>query len=173
VTNSQTQATDKLYCETCWGIPIDRFQRMQLAEVPHRLRQCYALTRLVLHAALGIDEHQLVAMLSIPFLHTILPDFDWRSAHLLHCGHLVFSASMRPCASNCAIDAGCQSSLEPQNVPRGDAILCHECVFRSDLVFVRYAQVEQAIRSPEDSGYRSAGPQFTSSFGVYGNQFGS
>jgi hypothetical protein len=146
---------------------------MQLPEVPHRPRQCYALTRSVLHAALGIDEHQLVAMLSIPFLQTNLPELDWRSTHLLHCGHLVFSAPIRPCASNCAVDSGCESSLEPQNVPQGDAILCQECVFRSELVFARYAKVEQAIRSPEDSGYSSAGPQLTPSFGDYVNQFGN
>jgi hypothetical protein len=173
VTNSQTQAINELYCETCSGIPIDRYQRLKLSEVPHVLRQCYALTRSVLYAALGIDEHQLDAMLSPPFLHTNLPDFDWRSTHRLHCGHLVLTAPMRPCASNCAIDSSCQSSLEPQNVPQDDAILCQECVFRSDLVFTRYAKVEQAQRSPEDSGYRSAGPQPTSSFGDYGNYLGN
>ena len=169
--NSQTQALDKLYCETCWGIPIDRYQRMYPAEPSKMLRQALALTRLVLHSALGVDEYQLDAMLCSPFFRTNLPGFDWKSTHKLRCGHLVFSEPMRPCASNCAIDSGCQSSFEPHNLQQGDAILCQECVFRSDLVFKRCARGEQAMRSLEDSGYGSAGPQLTSSFGDHENEY--
>jgi hypothetical protein len=171
VIDSQLDSMDDLYCETCGGIPIDRYQRMQPLDHPKRLRQSYALTRAVLVSALGIDEYQLDAMLCSPLFSTNLPDFDWRSTHKLCCGHLVFSAPIRPCASNCALGSGCQSSLEPLNWREGDAILCQECVLRSDSVFKKFAKVEQATKSPEDSGYGSAGPQSTSSFGDYGNQF--
>jgi hypothetical protein len=130
-----------------------------------RLRQSLALTRSVLHSTLDIHDDQVDAMLCSPFFRAFLPGFDGRSTHKLRCGHLVFSTPIRPCASNCGDCSGYEASSHPGNVRQGDAILCQECVFRSDLVFKRYAKVEEAMRRGQDSGYISADPQLTSSFG--------
>jgi hypothetical protein len=43
-----------------------------------------------------------------------------------------------------------------------DAILCHECVTRAELVFRRYAKLEEEPRDGEESGYVSAAAQVTS-----------
>lgn len=38
----------------------------------------------------------------------------------------------------------------PRNEQQVDAIICHECVFRAELVYVRYANMESRVGKEEN-----------------------
>jgi hypothetical protein len=66
---------------------------------------------------------------------------------------------------NCTLKPYCRefSVSDEYHTERGvDAILCHECVTRAELVFRRWAKVEETARGGQESGYVSAAAQVTS-----------
>jgi hypothetical protein len=134
---SRTQNTDRLYCETCHGIPFERYNIMASTEEgPPTLRRSLALTGVRLQSAFGLHHEQVNALLCPPFFDTRRKDFDWNDVHRLRCGHDVWSAPMRPCAANCTACTGAESCAVGR---QGDAILCQECMARAELMFQRYA----------------------------------
>ena len=156
-----TQNIDVLYCETCNGIPFDRYKLMTTTEEPSSLRRSLALTRPMLQSTFGLDYEQVNALLCSPFFNPNHEAFDWKNRHHLRCGHEVWSVPTRPCASNCIDGSGCRGAIFPRNERQGDAILCQECVARSELVFQRYAKLEAVMGGSVDSGYVTPGPQIT------------
>jgi hypothetical protein len=109
---TQTQNIDLLYCETCNGIPFDRYQRMHLVlnESVHGFRRTLSLTRSMLYSVFGMDEDQINTTLCPAFFNTQQEAVSDGLAHSLRCGHGVLCAQMRPCASNCTDSATCFAS---------------------------------------------------------------
>jgi hypothetical protein len=166
-----TQAHDTLYCETCSGIPIDRWQRMNPANTSQALRRCLALTRLVIQTAFGIDEFQADCLPCSPYFDPRQDGFDWNQVHRLRCGHEICTAIVRPCASNCVDDPPCYIAILPDHERQNDAIMCQECVYRAELLFHRWVRVGDTIESNRDSGRMSVDPQLTESYGNGGASY--
>jgi hypothetical protein len=112
-----------------------------------------------------MDFSQVNALLCWPFFDPGHQGFDWNHTHRLLCGHRVWSNSVRPCAVNCTLEPDCREfgvSGEDHTERGVDAILCHECVTRAELVFRRWAKLEEKARGGQESGYVSAVAQVTS-----------
>jgi hypothetical protein len=147
---------DTLYCETCIGIPIDRYRILNPGESFPRLRQCFALTRHLLESFFGIHPEQVNALLCPPFMSTTHAACSGY-VHQLRCGHLVRSMLVRPCASNCIEDAN-PSVMIPSSERQEDTIMCQECTLRADMVYTRYARVAAMIRSRTESKIMTTEP---------------
>ncbi|KAF2024149.1 hypothetical protein EK21DRAFT_118067 [Setomelanomma holmii] len=149
-----TQHYDVLYCETCHGIPFNRYKLPSTTEEPSLLRRCLAVTRRILQSTLAIDEMRVNAMLCSPFCNPNRDDVARMYHHDLLCGHRVYTATLRSCAYNCAAShTGCSGYAVPLGMREADAILCQECVARAELVHRRWntCQVEeQASRHSND-----------------------
>jgi hypothetical protein len=152
---TQTQNIDLLYCETCNGIPFDRYQRMHLVlnESVHGFRRTLSLTRSMLYSVFGMDEDQINTTLCPAFFNTQQEAVSDGLAHSLRCGHGVLCAQMRPCASNCTDSATCFASNVFAHERHGDAIICQECVFRSELVLRRWTATGKPTGYHCDSGF--------------------
>jgi hypothetical protein len=162
--DTPTQHIDNLHCETCYGIPFDRYKLLTATEKPSTLRRSLALTYPLLQATLALDSSQVNALLCWPFFDPGYQGFDWYHTHRLLCGHRIWTNSVRPCAVNCTLQPDCRDLgvLGEDYTGRGaDAVLCHECVARAGLVFRRYAKLEEETRDGEESGYVSLVTQRT------------
>ncbi|KAF2827776.1 hypothetical protein CC86DRAFT_288865 [Ophiobolus disseminans] len=158
---SHMQYNDKLHCETCYGIPFDRYRLITSQEEPFGLRRSLAITRSMLQTNFGLDHDLVNAMLCSPFFNSTLKGFDWNNTHALRCGHEVWSITLRPCGANCTDAPGCRGASYPQKERRADAILCQECVARAELVYQRYTKLEEERASRGGDGGVSAGPRAT------------
>jgi hypothetical protein len=134
---SVTSRTDDiLYCETCYGIPVSRYQIMH----PDRLfRHCRALTRFLLGVHCGFNHEQIEEMLRpVFYCSTSMPCQG--NAHQLHCGHVVWTSFVRPCGPNCNNNAAPEALVNTAK-RQNDAILCRECLMRAEMVYKRYGYV--------------------------------
>ncbi|KAF1914465.1 hypothetical protein BDU57DRAFT_478585 [Ampelomyces quisqualis] len=148
-----TQAFDLLYCETCNGIPVDRYKIMKPSEGSSQLRRAVALTRPVLSGALMLQDHQIDATLCSPVFRANQEFCSEHTFHKLLCGHLVLSMSQRFCASNCV------DSLHGSSIRQSDAIVCLECVTRAEMIFQRYARLQERAKSGVDGLGADMDPQ--------------
>jgi hypothetical protein len=157
---SPAGAADDLNCIVCNGIPFDRYRLMTTTEKPCTPRRTLALTRHLLQSTLETKDGRIDAILCSPFFHSNQEGFDLGNTHYLRCGHDVWSAQIRPCASNCSLYPGCGNAVS-RDERQNDLMFCRECVSRADLVFQRYTDLEQVTRAGVESGYVIAGSQFT------------
>jgi hypothetical protein len=104
-----------------------------------RIRQCLALSRYLLGVYFGFDHEQIEEMLRPVFLCSTSVVCR-ENVHQLHCGHVVWTTFVRPCAPNCTNDADSEA-LVTASKRQNDAILCEECLFRAELVYKRYGYV--------------------------------
>lgn len=146
---STIQKFDIIYCEICNGIPVDRYQRMNLEPEGRRstIRRSLAVRRVILHSFLDFTSQQVDDMFCFPyFCSTVEGCNGQQHVHKLRCGHLVWSPSARTCAANCA-DWGSVQRATPVTWERlGDAILCHECEGRAAQVYRRFMQDGLGLR---------------------------
>ncbi|KAF1844163.1 uncharacterized protein K460DRAFT_159380 [Cucurbitaria berberidis CBS 394.84] len=168
---SATQAHDSLYCEVCTGIPYDRYIIMHPPKdffdldpsfypripdpydtTPKYSRRCIALTRPLLNSEFSLDNEQTESLLSRPFFHLSREALDWMNVHYLMCGHQVWCAPTRPCASNCNNHPQCKVMICLGDQRQSDAIFCQECVGRAELVYARYARIEKSREEMGDPG---------------------
>jgi hypothetical protein len=89
---SITQADDTLYCETCTGIPIDRWQRKHPSQRSKTLRPSLALIRPVIQSAFGVDVVQAGAAPCQLYFNPKCEGFEWNQEHRLRCGHEIWNA---------------------------------------------------------------------------------
>ncbi|KAJ4288587.1 hypothetical protein N0V90_011824 [Kalmusia sp. IMI 367209] len=139
---SRFQSHDKIYCETCQGIPVSSYFIMT-PKVTYK--RALALTRPVIEHFARYTHDQIHAQMCKPFYNPDGLPFDHKLTHTLHCGHEVWAQPARPCGANCIDMPACRGRIFPGNEKQGDAILCHECVWRAEKVYERYAQVGRAV----------------------------
>jgi hypothetical protein len=133
---------------------------MTTTEKPSTLRRTLALTRQLLQSTLEIKADGVDAILCSPFFNYNQEGFDLENKHYLRCGHEVWSAQIRPCASSCSLYPGYRDAAS-RDERQNDLMYCHECVSRADPVFQRYTDLEQVTRAGVASGYVISGSQLT------------
>lgn len=148
---TQHQSHDTIFCEICHGLPASSY-----FIVPRDVRRALAFTRPVIEHFTGLANEQIVHRLCKPFHNPNQVDYDWKLTHILRCGHKVWAQPARPCAANCSDTPECKSRIFPGNNKQGDVIFCHECVYRAEMVYERYAQAERGLarRSESQMGLR-------------------
>ncbi|KAF9728375.1 hypothetical protein PMIN04_007051 [Paraphaeosphaeria minitans] len=148
---TQHQSQDNIYCEICYGLPASSY-----FVVPRDVRRALAFTRPVIEHFTGLTNEQIVNKLCKPFYNPNQLGYDWKLTHILRCGHQVWAEPARPCAANCSDNPECESRIFPGNNKQGDIIFCHECVYRAEMVYARYAQIGRSLTRGSES---QAGPQ--------------
>jgi hypothetical protein len=150
---SPMQHQDALYCEICNGIPMDRYKTMHppsnelFPNIYPVLRRCLALSRPLIAAATDLPDAGVESLLCGPLFSRHHQGFDYNHTHMLQCGHEIWSELTRPCGYNCISDRPCWGSMFHRDEKRQDAIICHECVMRAELVYMRYKRMDLAIKS--------------------------
>ncbi|KAJ4373235.1 hypothetical protein N0V83_003529 [Neocucurbitaria cava] len=164
-TVSETQLDDTLYCEVCQDIPYDRYVIMHPPEdplniftkKPEHFRRCFSLSSELLKSTANIDDERVDRLLCRPFIVRTHRLFNPNNTHVLRCGHEVWCPEIRSCASNCRDEPQCSARVTLGLGKRGDMILCHECVSRAELVYVRYQRLNFMEEStPETIGISEA-----------------
>ncbi|KAF2683713.1 hypothetical protein K458DRAFT_487813 [Lentithecium fluviatile CBS 122367] len=143
---SSTQGHDKLFCEICYGLPISSYN---IVNPGHGYRRALCLTRPVISHFTGFTDEITEYFLAELFYNPQSKGFDHKFTHYLRCGHEVWSAPFRPCASNCNDMPPCRGRIFPRNVKQGDAILCKECTYRAELVYSRYVTAGRGVAHDE------------------------
>lgn len=141
-TNTLPRHNDKLYCEVCTGIPIDRYQVMNppsnefFPTFNPVLRRCLALSRELIAAATRLPARRVDSLLA-----PVFPVLQWR-LHDLLCGHKVWCEAAKRCGVNCVEDVYRADAVCTWEGKCKDVIVCGECVDRVEIVYRRYARVE-------------------------------
>ena len=130
-----------IYCEVCYGIPASSYF-VGNRETPYK--RALALTRSVIEYYTSYSQKEILDRLCLPFSNPNALPHDWKLAHLLRCGHKVWAQPARPCASNCSDNPQCKGTIFPGNFKQGDAIFCHECTHRAEMVYQRYANASKS-----------------------------
>ncbi|KAF2442673.1 hypothetical protein P171DRAFT_47418 [Karstenula rhodostoma CBS 690.94] len=143
---TQYQSHDNIFCEICNGLPASSY-----FVVPRDVRRALAFTRPVIEHFTGLANDEIVRRLCKPFYNPNQLGYDWKLTHILRCGHEVWAQPARPCAANCSDTPACKSRIFPGNNRQGDAIFCHECVYRAEMVYERYAQVGRGLAQGSES----------------------
>lgn len=142
------QSHDKIFCEICHGLPASSY-----FVIPRQsnVKRALALTRTVIQHFTGFNNDQIDASLCQPY-HTFEQlDNNCTPTHVLRCGHEVRVPYARPCAANCSDTHECNSRKAIGSGKNADIIYCHECVYRAEKVYERYAQVGKGISGGEGS----------------------
>ncbi|KAF1947493.1 hypothetical protein EJ02DRAFT_449671 [Clathrospora elynae] len=148
---SHMQLHDDLYCETCTGIPIERYKALRpptselLPTAYPSFRRCLALTLPTIRSVTGLTEEQAKVLLSAPFSNPQHRGFGLKNwTHVLRCGHEVRCTPTRPCGYNCVDAPQCRGRYSLHTEKQSDVVVCKECVMRAELVYTRYANLEAA-----------------------------
>ncbi|KAF2874119.1 hypothetical protein BDV95DRAFT_592243 [Massariosphaeria phaeospora] len=173
---SEQQAADALHCELCTGMSMAHTSLLRPVEPsshpvapPKGLRNAYTLTQATLQLLMpGLTSEACQALLRPILLNPNHHPFDWKKAHRLRCGHEVWVDPTRPCASNCGHTPACRARNFPRNQIMGDAIICMECVFRTELVYERMRKVQMGLLAHAGQ----AGSVHVPDFGDGASQFG-
>ncbi|KAJ4360356.1 uncharacterized protein N0V89_000918 [Didymosphaeria variabile] len=136
----QHQSHDNIFCEICHGIPASSY-----FVIPREVKRALAFTRPVIEHYTGFTNEQIVKRLCKPFYNPNQLGYDWKLPHILRCGHEVWAQPARACAANCSDTPECKNRTFLGNKKQGDVIFCHECVYRAEMVYERYAQVGKAM----------------------------
>ncbi|KAF1976287.1 hypothetical protein BU23DRAFT_551750 [Bimuria novae-zelandiae CBS 107.79] len=136
------QSNDDIYCEICYGIPASSFFA---ADRKTKFKYALAMTRTVIEYFTGYSQQEIVDRLCRPFFNPKHLPYDWKLTHLLRCGHEVWAQPARPCASNCSDNPECKCRIFPGNEKQGDVIFCHECTYRAEMVYARYANAGKGV----------------------------
>jgi hypothetical protein len=136
---TQHQSHDNIFCEICHGLPASSY-----FIIPRDLKRALAFTRPVIEHFTGLTNEQIIYRLCKPFYNPNQLGYDWKLTHILRCGHEVWAQPARPCAANCSDSPECKSRIFPGNNKQGDVIFCHECVYRAEMVYERYAYAGKA-----------------------------
>ncbi|KAL1598788.1 hypothetical protein SLS60_007930 [Paraconiothyrium brasiliense] len=150
---NQHQSHDNIFCEICYGMPASSY-----FVVPREVKRALAFTRPVIEHYTGFTNEQIVKLLCKPFYNRNHPHpgYNWQLPHILRCGHEVWAQPARPCAANCIDIPECKNRISLGNKKQGDVIFCHECVYRAEMVYERYAQIGKAMTQGTSS---HMGPQ--------------
>ncbi|CAI6336398.1 unnamed protein product [Periconia digitata] len=122
-----------IYCESCQNLPISSYEAIHPA---HHLRPALSPTQIVIGHYTDYDEQELAIPSFFARLsrHRDNPQY----IHRLLCGHEVFCATPRSCASNCKQQSHCPSfGFRASRLD--DAIVCRECVSEAEKVYFQFA----------------------------------